>query len=77
MALSPLSKQLSAWTKHGVIVAYVLLGVLIIAAIIYNPHFASRANIRAQLQIATFIGIITIGQTMVLITGQIDLSAEG
>lgn len=69
-----LSRQLSAWTKHGVIVAYALLVVLIIAAVIYNPHFASQANIRAQLQIATFIGIITIGQTMVIITGQIDLS---
>lgn len=72
---NPVSWQrLTAWTRHGVLVSYVLLVVLIVAAIIYNPHFASWQNMRAQLQIATFIGIIAIGQTMVILTGQIDLS---
>jgi ribose transport system permease protein len=66
--------RLLAWTKHGVAVSYALLVVLIIAAIVYNPHFASWANAKAQLQIAAFIGIIAIGQTMVILTGQIDLS---
>ena len=56
------------------IVSYVLLVVLIVAAIAYNPHFASWGNVKAQLQIATFIGIIAIGQTLVILTGQIDLS---
>ena len=69
-----LAKRLTDWTKHGVLVAYVLLLVLIVAAIIYNPHFASWANLRAQLQIGAFIGIIAIGQTLVILTGQIDLS---
>ncbi len=69
-----LAKRLTGWTKHGVLVAYVLLGVLIVAAIVYNPHFASWANLRAQLQIGAFIGIIAIGQTLVILTGQIDLS---
>lgn len=66
--------RLSAWTSHGVAVSYALLVLLIIAAIVYNPHFASWANARAQLQIASFIGIIAIGQTLVILTGQIDLS---
>ena len=69
-----LAKRLTDWTKHGVLVAYLLLLVLIVAAIIYNPHFASWANLRAQLQIGAFIGIIAIGQTLVILTGQIDLS---
>ncbi|MGN6550178.1 MAG: ABC transporter permease [Pararhizobium sp.] len=76
MQASPTAKpnRLTAWTKNGVAVAYLLLVVLIIAAIAYNPHFASMGNLRAQLQIAAFIGIIAIGQTMVILTGQIDLS---
>ncbi|HET7412873.1 MAG TPA: ABC transporter permease [Pararhizobium sp.] len=68
------AKRLMALTQRGALMAYVLLAVLIIAAIAYNPHFASWANVRAQLQIATFIGIIAIGQTMVILLGQIDLS---
>lgn len=68
------SGRLTAWTKHGVAVAYALLVLLMIAAVIYNPHFASWGNVRAQLQIAAFIGIIAIGQTLVILTGQIDLS---
>ncbi|MEX6506436.1 ABC transporter permease [Jiella sp. M17.18] len=74
MATSSLATRLTGWTRHGVIVSYVLLVVLILAAIAYNPHFASWGNVRAQLQIATFIGIIAIGQTLVILTGQIDLS---
>lgn len=66
--------RLTAWTKHGVAVSYVLLVLIIIGAIIYNPHFGTWPNARAQLQIASFIGIIAIGQTMVILTGQIDLS---
>ena len=74
MATPDFTARLSAWTRHGVAVSYALLVVLIIAAIVYNPHFASWGNVRAQLQIATFIGIIAIGQTLVILTGQIDLS---
>ncbi|MCE7029758.1 ABC transporter permease [Jiella avicenniae] len=69
-----LASRLSAFTKHGVAVSYVLLVVLIVVAVILNPAFASWANVKAQLQIATFIGIIAIGQTLVILTGQIDLS---
>jgi len=68
------SGRLTAWTRHGVAVAYVLLVVLFLVATLYNPQFGSWANIKAQLQIATFIGIIAIGQTLVILTGQIDLS---
>jgi ribose transport system permease protein len=67
-------RSLTAWLGNGVAVAYALLAVLIVAAVIYNPHFASMGNVRAQLQIASFIGIIAIGQTLVILTGQIDLS---
>ena len=74
MTASSIPARLTAWTRHGVVVSYVLLAILIVAAILYNPNFASWGNVRAQLQIATFIGIIAIGQTLVILTGQIDLS---
>jgi len=67
-------RSFTAWMSNGVAVAYLLLAVLVVAAILYNPHFASMGNVRAQLQIASFIGIIAIGQTLVILTGQIDLS---
>ncbi len=68
------SRKLLALTRHGVLMAYILLVVLFAIAVAINPQFASWANIQAQLQIATFIGIIAIGQTLVILTGQIDLS---
>ncbi|MBO0662979.1 ABC transporter permease [Jiella sp. MQZ9-1] len=74
MTTSRLAARVGAFTKHGVAVSYGLLVVLIVAAVIYNPAFASWGNIQAQLQIATFIGVIAIGQTLVILTGQIDLS---
>lgn len=69
-----LAQRLRDFTRHGVAVAYVLLLVLVLAAFVYDPGLASWGWIHAQLQIAAFIGIIAIGQTMVILTGQIDLS---
>ena len=69
-----LAQRISAFTRHGVAVAYALLAVLLIAAFLYDPNLASWNYIHAQLQIGAFIGIIAIGQTMVILTGQIDLS---
>lgn len=60
--------------RQGVTISYVLLFVLFALAALINPHYASWANIRNLLQIGAFIGIIAVGQTLVIITGQIDLS---
>lgn len=57
-----------------VALAYGLLIVLVIAATIVNPAFVSLDNIRAQLIIGTIIGTVAIGQTILIIMGQIDLS---
>lgn len=65
---------LPAWAREGVTLAYVLLVVLFIAAALINPNYASWANIRNLLQVGAFIGVIAIGQTLVIIAGQIDLS---
>lgn len=65
---------LPAWAREGVTLSYVLLVVLFIAAALINPNYASWANIRNLLQVGAFIGVIAIGQTLVIIAGQIDLS---
>lgn len=63
-----------AWMRQGVTLSYILLIVLFGLAALINPNYASWANIRNLLEVGAFIGIIAIGQTMVIITGQIDLS---
>jgi ribose transport system permease protein len=55
----------------GVIAALILLVALFY---ILQPAFLSDRNIRAILQVVSFVGIIAIGQTMLLVTGEFDLS---
>jgi len=62
------------WLLQGVTISYILLIVLFAIAAMINPHYASWDNIRNLLQIGAFIGVIAVGQTLVIITGQIDLS---
>jgi ribose transport system permease protein len=68
----------SGWSdlasRHNVLVAYLLLLLLFAIAVAINPAFGSLGNIQAQLIIASFVGIIAIGQTFVILTGHIDLS---
>jgi ribose transport system permease protein len=54
----------------------VLLALIIIVAFFYvlEPAFLSGRNIRAMLQVVSFIGIIAIGQTILLVNGEFDLS---
>jgi ribose transport system permease protein len=65
-----LARRLLDFASHGVAVAYALLAFLVIAAFVYDPGLASWSWIHAQLQIAAFIGIIAIGQTMVNLIGR-------
>lgn len=65
---------LPEWARQGVTISYALLAALFAIATLINPHYASWANIRNLLEIGAFIGIIAVGQTLVIITGQIDLS---
>ncbi len=55
----------------GVVVALILA-----VAFFYTlqPAFLSERNIRAILQVVSFVGIIAIGQTMLLVCGEFDLS---
>jgi len=54
-----------------------VIGALIVIALLFfllEPAFLSERNLRAMLNIVSFIGIIAIGQTILLINGEFDLS---
>jgi len=54
----------------------VIAALLVLVAIFYvlQPAFLSDRNIRAILQVVSFVGIIAIGQTLLLVSGEFDLS---
>lgn len=54
-----------------------VLAALVIAVVFFyvlEPAFLSNRNVRAILAIVSFVGIIAIGQTILLICGEFDLS---
>lgn len=63
--------SLIAVGELGVIAALI---VLVSFFYILEPAFLSARNIRAILQVVSFVGIIAIGQTLLLVNGDCDLS---
>jgi len=63
--------RLVAVGEVGVLVALVLVVTFFYAL---EPAFLSERNIRAILQVVSFVGIIAIGQTILLVNGEFDLS---
>ena len=63
--------DLIAVGEVGVIAALLLLVALFYAL---QPAFLSERNVRAILQVVSFVGIIAIGQTLLLVAGEFDLS---
>lgn len=60
-----------AISEVGVIVALGLIATLFYAI---EPAFLSARNLRAMLNIVSFTGIVAIAQTILLVTGEFDLS---
>lgn len=54
----------------------VIAALLLIVAFFYmlEPAFLSERNIRAILNVTSFVGIIAVGQTILLVSGEFDLS---
>ncbi|KUN54738.1 hypothetical protein AQJ46_49875 [Streptomyces canus] len=57
--------------------AFGVLGVTWLAAILFADGFDSVANVRYLVQTASFLGIVAVGQTLVVIMSGIDLSVSG
>ncbi len=53
----------------------VLLALVVIVTFFYvmEPAFLSERNVRAILRVVSFVGIIAIGQTILLVCGEFDL----
>ena len=62
------------WQNRALLIPYGLILILLAAAAIRAPGFVSGPNLSQQLVLASYLGIIAGGQTLVILTGGIDLS---
>jgi ribose transport system permease protein len=63
------------WSEHRELVTiYALLGVLILIGMIALPAFRSPRNLFNVLRQAVALGLVSVGQTMAILVGGIDLS---
>jgi len=60
--------------NRALLIPYGLILILLAAAAIRAPGFVSGPNLSQQLVLASYLGIIAGGQTLVILTGGIDLS---
>jgi rhamnose transport system permease protein len=63
--------MLLRFRELGIVLALVIV---VLAATIDNPHFLSAANVQQILAGAAIIALLSIGETMVIITRNVDLS---
>jgi ribose transport system permease protein len=62
------------WQNRALLIPYGLILILLAAAAVRAPGFVSGPNLSQQLVLASYLGIIAGGQTLVILTGGIDLS---
>jgi ribose transport system permease protein len=60
--------------NRSILIPYLLIAILLAAAAIRAPGFVSVPNLTQQLVLASYLGVIAGGQTLVILTGGIDLS---
>jgi ribose transport system permease protein len=60
--------------NRALLIPYGLILILLAAAAIRAPGFVSGPNLSQQLVLASYLGVIAGGQTLVILTGGIDLS---
>jgi ribose transport system permease protein len=62
------------WLTSPVALAYAAALLLFVLVSLYSPGFANPAHVATLIIVASFIGIVAIGQTTVIVGGGIDLS---
>ena len=69
-------QQGSPWLERNrpLVIAGSLILLILLVAGLRNPGFVSSNNLRNQLVLASFLGIAAAGQTILILTGGIDLS---
>jgi len=68
---------LRASAGNRALLSFLALALLWIIAVIVSPAFGSPATTQYLLQTAAFLGIVALGQTLVVVMGGIDLSVSG
>jgi ribose transport system permease protein len=66
--------MMNARDHRGVLLAFVAAAALLLLTTIVAPGFLAVAHLRSLAVLSTFIGIVALGQTFVIIGGGIDLS---
>jgi rhamnose transport system permease protein len=66
-----LAELLFRFRELGILLA---LALVVVAATIDNPHFLSVTNVQQVLSAASIIALLAIGETIVIITRNVDLS---
>lgn len=78
IAVAPHTSSIKRRLFHLVAVPEIgVIGALIITVVLFynlEPSFLSARNIRAMLDVVSFVGIVAVGQTILLISGEFDLS---
>ncbi|MCC6314118.1 MAG: ABC transporter permease [Thermomicrobiales bacterium] len=59
---------------RAILIPYGLILLLLAAAAVRAPGFVTPANLRSQLVLASYLGVLAAGQLLVILTGGIDLS---
>ncbi|MGI9254349.1 MAG: ABC transporter permease [Thermomicrobiales bacterium] len=60
--------------NRATIIPYLLIALLLVVAAIRTPGFVTPGNVQQQLVLASYLAVIAGGQTLVILTGGIDLS---
>src|SRR5690606_35431865 len=69
--LGSLLRKFRQWEASGILIALiVLVGLLALA----TPNFFTAYNLSVVARQASFVGLVALGQTLVLLIGGIDLS---
>ena len=69
-----LRKTLIKTTKNNTLMIGILLIAMIVIAAVSSPYFLTKHNLQAVLRNISFIGMIAVAQSILLIVGQLDLS---
>lgn len=64
----------AAERRRVTLLPYGLIALLLVAAAVRAPNFVSPESLRQQLVLASYLAILAGGQTVVILTGGIDLS---
>ncbi len=67
----PLLQRLRRWEASGVLLALIVLTTALALA---SPNFLTLTNLPILLRNASFVGLVALGETLVILVGGIDLS---